>query len=41
MKNAKPGSISWMFVMFASRLFRLGDTFEVYAIKNGTLEDVQ
>jgi len=41
MKNAKPGSISWKLVMFASRLFRLGDTFEVYAIKNGTLEDVQ
>jgi 2-polyprenyl-3-methyl-5-hydroxy-6-metoxy-1,4-benzoquinol methylase len=26
---------------FASRAFRLGDTFEVYAIKNGTLEDAQ
>ena len=37
----KPDTLLWNALLFISRLFRLGDTFEVYAIKRGTLEDAQ
>lgn len=39
--RCRPGSVSWKILYACSRLFRLGDTFEVYAMKRGTLEDVQ
>jgi len=38
-KNGNTSSISWKFCLALSRLFRLGDTFEVYAMRNGKLED--
>ncbi len=41
MKDAKPGSFVWAAVSFLSRVFALGDTFEVYAIKRGSLDDIQ
>ncbi len=41
MKGSKPGSSLWVAVSFLSRLFRLGDTFEIYAIKRGDSEDVR
>jgi spore coat polysaccharide biosynthesis protein SpsF (cytidylyltransferase family)/2-polyprenyl-3-methyl-5-hydroxy-6-metoxy-1,4-benzoquinol methylase len=39
MKNAKPGGFRAKIFGFLSRLFALGDTFEVYAVKSRTLED--
>ncbi len=39
MNGIKPGSLRWKLASLVSRLFSLGDTFEVYAIRNGTLED--
>lgn len=39
--RCKPGSLRWKVLYAFSRLFRLGDTFEVYALKRGTLEDAQ
>ena len=39
--RCKPGSLWWKMLSVCSRLFRLGDTFEVYAIKRGSMEDVQ
>ncbi len=42
MEKAKPGGIPWRLCLWMSRVFSLGDTFEVYATKNGVLsEDVQ
>lgn len=38
-EGVKPNSYGWKFRLLLSRLFCLGDTFEVYAIKRGTLED--
>lgn len=37
--RVKHNSFGWKIRLAISRLFRLGDTFEVYAIKRGTLED--
>lgn len=39
--RCRPGSLLWKFLYTCSRLFRLGDTFEVYAMKRGTLEDAR
>ncbi len=41
MRGKKPSSVSRKICAFLSRLFFLGDTFEVYAFKNGTMEDAQ
>lgn len=41
LKNIIPGSIGWKLANVLSRLFRLGDTFEVYAVKNGSTEDME
>ncbi len=37
----RPGSVFWKILYACSRLLRLGDTFEVYAMKRGTLEDAR
>jgi spore coat polysaccharide biosynthesis protein SpsF (cytidylyltransferase family)/2-polyprenyl-3-methyl-5-hydroxy-6-metoxy-1,4-benzoquinol methylase len=37
--KAKAGSLRWGFFLLLSKLFALGDTFEVYAIRNGRTED--
>jgi spore coat polysaccharide biosynthesis protein SpsF (cytidylyltransferase family)/2-polyprenyl-3-methyl-5-hydroxy-6-metoxy-1,4-benzoquinol methylase len=39
MQGKKPGGFLWNLCARVSRVFFLGDTFEVYAIKNGQLED--
>lgn len=36
----KAHSLLWKILYMTSRLFSLGDTFEVYAVKNGDLEDI-
>jgi spore coat polysaccharide biosynthesis protein SpsF (cytidylyltransferase family)/2-polyprenyl-3-methyl-5-hydroxy-6-metoxy-1,4-benzoquinol methylase len=41
MKGKGPESPAWGFLLFLSKLLRLGDTFEVYAVKRGDLEDIQ
>jgi len=35
------GSVAWKLFLKTSRLLSLGDTFEVYAVKKGTLEDAE
>lgn len=40
MQKIKKNGMLWRFLEIVSKVFSLGDTFEVYAIKNGTLEDV-
>ena len=40
MEKIKKNGFLWRFIELFSKLFSLGDTFEVYAIKNGTLEDI-
>jgi len=41
MARAKRGGLAWRLVFGLSRLLGLGDTFEVYAVKNGLREDAQ
>jgi len=41
MNGRKGGRVTASVLRAISRVFSLGDTFEVYAIKNGTLEDVK
>lgn len=42
MADAKRGGLAWRACLWISRAFSLGDTFEVYATKNGTLvEDAE
>ncbi len=41
MARAERDGFAWKLCLRLSRLFSLGDTFEVYAIKNGTLEDIE
>jgi 2-polyprenyl-3-methyl-5-hydroxy-6-metoxy-1,4-benzoquinol methylase len=36
--KAKAGSVRWSVFLFFSKMFALGDTFEVYAIRNGRKE---
>jgi len=40
LKGTKTDSLPFRLCTLASRLFSLGDTFEVYARKNGSLEDI-
>lgn len=39
MANAKRGGLTWRFCLWLSHAFSLGDTFEVYATRNGTLAE--
>jgi len=41
MKGKKTDTLLFRICMLASRLFAFGDTFEVYARKNGSLEDIR
>lgn len=41
MSRARTGGMGWNACLWLSRTFSLGDTFEVYAKKNGTLEDIE
>ncbi len=41
LKDKKTGSLLFRLCTLVSRVFSLGDTFEVYAHKNGSLKDVQ
>lgn len=40
-KGLRSGSPLWSLLFAASRLLSLGDTFEVYAVRNGRLEDAE
>lgn len=41
MAKARRDGFRWRACLWLSRTFSLGDTFEVYAKKNGTLEDIE
>lgn len=39
--SIKKGSFLWKLFLFISKVFFWGDTFEVYAIKRGSMEDIE